>query len=199
MKRENLRLNTFFERVYAGAEVHNDEPGHKEFAEALERAKNLCIEYNEPKIRTAEELRNILERILLKEVDDMTVVNPPFRCDIGFNIELGKNVMINCNCFFLDSNRISIGDYVMIGPNVTIVTPNHSRNPEDRRRLGTVSEPVTVEDDVWIGAGCIILPGVTIGKGSVVGAGSVVTKDVPPGVTVAGNPARIIRGEGCSL
>lgn len=195
MKRENLRLNAFFERVYAGEEVHRDEPGHEEFAKALERARNLCMEYNRSGIRTDEEQRAILEKILLDEVDGLTVVNPPFRCDIGFNIDLGENVMINCNCFFLDSNRISIGDNVMIGPNVTIITPNHSRDPEGRRRFGTISEPVTVEDDVWIGAGAIILPGITVGKGSVVGAGSVVTKNVPPGVTVAGNPARIIRGE----
>ncbi len=195
MKREDLGLNTFFERVYACEEVHNDEPGHEEFVKALERAKKLCMEYNEPKVRTDEELRNILEKILLSEVDEMTVVNPPFRCDLGFNVHLGKNVMINCNCFFLDSNTVSIGDYVMIGPNVTIVTPNHSKDPEGRRRLGTVSEPVIIEDDAWIGAGAIILPGVTVGRGSVVGAGSVVTKNVPPGVAVAGNPAKIIRGE----
>lgn len=195
MKRENLRLNTFFERVYASEEVHNDEPGHDEFAEALERARNLCMEYNRSVIRTDEEQREILGEILLDDVDEMTVVNPPFRCDIGFNINLGRNVMINCNCFFLDSNRITVGDNVMIGPNVTVITPNHSRDPEGRRRFGTIAEPVTIEDDVWIGAGAIILPGITVGKGSVVGAGSVVTKNVPSGVTVAGNPARIVRGE----
>lgn len=192
--RETLRLNVFFERIYAGEEVFIDEPGYEDFAKALECAKNLCIEYNEPKIRNEKELREILERILLTEVDETTMINPPFRCDIGFNITLGKGVMINCNCFFLDSNRITVGDHVMIGPNVVVVTPNHSRNPDDRRRFGTKSEPVVIEDDVWIGAGAIILPGVTVGEGSVVGAGSVVTKDVPPGVTVAGNPAKIIGG-----
>ncbi len=189
---ESPRLNVFFERVYAKEEVYNDEPGYDEFAKALKHAKDLCTEYNEPRIRSEKELREILGRILLTTVDEATVVNPPFRCDLGFNITLGKGVMINCNCFFLDSNRITVGDHVMIGPNVVIVTPNHSRSSEGRRRVGTISEPVVIEDDVWIGAGAIILPGVTVGEGSIVGAGSVVTKDVPPGVTVAGNPAKII-------
>lgn len=197
MKRKDLELNTFFERVYAEEEVYGDEQGFEEFEIALERAKHLCMEYNKSVIRTDNELREILESLLLDSVDEGTMINPPFRCDIGFNINLGKNVKINCNCFFLDSNRITIGDYVMIGPNVTIVTPNHSMDPEKRRRIGTVSKPVVIEDDVWIGAGVVILPGVTIGEGSVVGAGSVVTKNVPAGVTVGGNPARVIRGKEC--
>ncbi len=197
MKRGDLELNAFFERVYAEEEVHCDEQGYEEFEIALERAKRLCMEYNESVIKSDDELREILENLLLDNVDEGTVINPPFRCDIGFNINLGKNVKINYNCFFLDSNKITIGDYVMIGPNVTIVTPNHSMDPEKRRRIGTVSKPVVIEDDVWIGAGVIILPGVTVGEGSVVGAGSVVTKNVPAGVTVAGNPARVIRGREC--
>ena len=184
--------DSFFGKVYAGKEVNNDDPGFGEFLEALENARSICIEYNESKYRTPDELREILRKLLLCDIDKETVIYPPFRCDIGFNIKLGKNVLINSNCFFLDSNMITIGDFVMIGPNVTIVTPNHSRDPVKRRRVGTISKPVVIEDDVWIGAGATILPGVTIGAGAIVGAGSIVTRDVPAGKTVGGNPARII-------
>lgn len=184
--------DSFFGKVYAGKEVNNDDPGFGEFLEALENARSICIEYNESKYRTPDELREILRKLLLCDIDKETVIYPPFRCDIGFNIKLGKNVLINSNCFFLDSNTITIGDFVMIGPNVTIVTPNHSRDPVKRRRVGTISKPVVIEDDVWIGAGATILPGVTIGAGAIVGAGSIVTRDVPAGKTVGGNPARII-------
>lgn len=184
--------DSFFGKVYAGKEVNNDDPGFGEFLEALENARSICIEYNESKYRTPDELREILRKLLLCNIDKETVIYPPFRCDIGFNIKLGKNVLINSNCFFLDSNTITIGDFVMIGPNVTIVTPNHSRDPVKRRRVGTISKPVVIEDDVWIGAGATILPGVTIGAGAIVGAGSIVTRDVPAGKTVGGNPARII-------
>lgn len=188
----NFSPGIFFERVYAEKEVNNDDPGNGEFIKALEHARSICIEYNESKYRTPDELREILEKLLMCSINDETIIYPPFRCDIGFNIKLGKNVLINSNCFFLDSNMITIGDYVMIGPNVTIVTPNHSRDPIKRRRVGTISKPVVIEDDVWIGSGATILPGVTIGNGAIVGAGSVVTKDVPAGKTVGGNPAKII-------
>lgn len=188
----NFSPDSFFGKVYAGKEVNNDEPGYEEFIEALENARSICVEYNEPRYRTPDELREILGRLFLYEVKAETIIYPPFRCDIGFNIRLGKNVLINSNCFFLDSTTITIGDHVMIGPNVTIVTPNHSRDPVERRRVGTISKPVLIKDDVWIGAGAIILPGVTIGEGAVVGAGAIVTKDVPAGKTVGGNPARII-------
>ncbi|MDN5357399.1 MAG: maltose O-acetyltransferase [Candidatus Methanomethylophilaceae archaeon] len=184
--------NSFFGRIYAGRELSSEDPDYQEFTDALERARCICDEYNEPRRRTPEERREILGRLFTDEIDPDTMINPPFRCDVGFNIVLGRQVLINCNCTFLDSNHIIIGDFVMIGPNVTIITPDHSRDPARRRAVGTVSKPVTIESDAWIGAGSIILPGVKIGKASIVGAGSVVTRDVPPGTTVAGNPARPI-------
>ena len=193
--RKDIFRNEFFHRIYAGEEVHDGDPGYSGFVEALERARDICLKYNESKVMTREERTELLEELFLEDVDENVAINPPFRCDIGFNIEMGRNVRINSNCFFLDSTTIRIGDHVMIGPNVMIVTPNHSRDPVERRRTGTISKPVVIEDDVWIGAGAIILPGVTVGAGAIVGAGSVVTKDVPAGATVAGNPARRIGGE----
>jgi maltose O-acetyltransferase len=197
MMRKDFPPDSFFGRIYAGEELSTEDPGYQEFAEALERARRICEEYNTG-YKTPDERREILERLLMDEVDEDAMINPPFRCDLGFNLKLGKRALINSNCMFLDSNRIILGDYVMIGPNVTIITPDHSRDPRSRRAVGTVSRPVVIEDDAWIGAGSIILPGVTIGKGSIVGAGSVVTKDVEPGTTVAGNPAKPIGVVRCS-
>ena len=187
--------DSFFGRIYAGVELSNDDPDYPSFVAAIERARAVCAEYNEPKYKTREELNGILGKLLQAEVDPETVINPPFYCDVGFNIDLGKCVRINTGCVFLDSNRIIIGNYVMIGPNVTIVTPDHTRDPEGRRNVGTVSKPVIIEDDAWIGTGAIILPGVRIGRGAIVGAGAVVTKDVPAGTTAVGNPARPIGGK----
>ncbi len=195
--RKDLPPDSFFGRIYAGKELSNEDPGFQEFAEALERARHICDEYNAGG-RTPDERREILERLLMCEVDPDTMINPPFRCDLGFNLTLGRHVLVNSNCTFLDSTSIVVGDYVMIGPNVTIITPDHSRDPQRRRAVGTVSRPVVIEDDAWIGAGSIILPGTTVGKGSIVGAGSVVTRDVPAGATVAGNPAKPIGVLRCS-
>lgn len=190
--RKEFLPDSFFGRIYAGKELSNEDPDYQEFADALERSRHICDEYNEHVPMTADVRRDILKRLFMDEVDPSTMINPPFRCDIGFNVDLGKHVLINSNCMLLDSNRITMGDHVMIGPNVTIITPDHSRDPVRRRVVGTVSKPVVIEDDAWIGAGSIILPGVTVGEGSIVGAGSVVTRDVPAGTTVAGNPARSI-------
>ena len=106
--------DSFFGKVYAEKEVNDDVPGYGEFLEALENARAICMEYNESKYRTSDELREILAKLLSCDIDSETVIYPPFRCDIGFNIKLGKHVLINSNCFFLDSNIITIGDFVMI-------------------------------------------------------------------------------------
>ncbi|MGE0014798.1 MAG: sugar O-acetyltransferase [Candidatus Methanomethylophilaceae archaeon] len=195
--RKDFPPDSFFGRIYAGEELSNEDPDYKEFADALERARHICEEYNTGH-KTPDERREILGRLLMDEVEADTAINPPFRCDLGFNLNLGRHVLVNSNCTFLDSNSITLGDYVMVGPNVTIITPDHSRDPQRRRAVGTVSRPVVIEDDAWIGAGSIILPGITVGKGSIVGAGSVVTRDVTAGTTVAGNPARPIGVVRCS-
>lgn len=121
------------------------------------------------------------------------IIEGPFYCDYGYNIEIGENFYANVNLTILDGAKVRIGDNVFIAPNVGIYTAGHPLDAR-RRNLGLeYALPVTIGDDVWIGAGVNILPGVNIGKGSVIGAGAVVLKDVPDGVLVAGNPARIIR------
>jgi maltose O-acetyltransferase len=134
-----------------------------------------------------------LLRERLGEVGDDTMVRPPFHCDFGFNIRLGSRVFLNFNCVILDVAPVAIGEGTQIGPAVQIYAADHPRDAQTRRAGLEFGRPVTIGRDVWIGGGSIVLPGVTIGDGAVVGAGSVVTRDVAPGVTVAGNPARALR------
>lgn len=117
-------------------------------------------------------------------------VRPPFFCDYGFNITLGDGVFMNFNCTILDICPVTIGDLTQIGPGVQILAADHPRDPAQRRVMLESGKPIRIGANVWIGAGALILPGVTIGDDAIVGAGSIVTRDVPAGVTVAGNPAR---------
>ncbi|HEX6094919.1 MAG TPA: sugar O-acetyltransferase [Thermoanaerobaculia bacterium] len=123
---------------------------------------------------------------------DTVVVHPPFFCDYGSNIRLGANVFFNFNCVVLDVCPVSIGSYTLFGPGVQILTPLHPMDAQERRTR-EYGSPITIGDDVWVGGGALILPGVTIGSRTVIGAGSVVTRDLPDGVFAAGNPCRVIR------
>ena len=120
-------------------------------------------------------------------------VSPPFFCDYGFNIEVGKNFFANFNCTILDIARVTIGDNCLFGPSVSIYTAGHPLHPETRRTGYEYGLPVKIGSDVWIGGSAVILPGVTIGDACVIGAGSVVTHDIPPWSLAAGNPCRVIR------
>ena len=119
------------------------------------------------------------------------MIRPPFHCDYGYNIRLGDGVFLNFNCVILDVVDVSIGDRTQIGPAVQIYAADHPRDTATRRAVLEFGRPVRIGSDVWIGGGAMILPGVSIGDGAVIGAGSVVTRDVGPGETVAGNPARV--------
>jgi maltose O-acetyltransferase len=118
------------------------------------------------------------------------VIRPPFFCDYCYNISLGDGVFLNFNCVILDVVEVTIGDRTQIGPAVQIYAADHPRDAETRKTGLEFGRPVRIGSDVWIGGGAILLPGVTIGDGAVIGAGSVVTRDVAPGQTVTGNPAR---------
>ena len=131
-----------------------------------------------------------LLREMLAEVGEGSYIRPPFHCDYGYNISLGKGVFLNFNCIILDVVQVTIGDRTQIGPGVQILTADHPRDPARRRAGLEFGRPVKIGADVWIGGGAIVLPGVTIGDEAIVGAGAVVTRDVPAGVTVVGNPAR---------
>lgn len=120
-------------------------------------------------------------------------VNPPFHCDYGFNIEVGKNFFANYNCCILDVAKVKIGDNCFIAPNVAIYTAGHPIHPDTRNSGYEYGISVTIGDNVWIGGNTVICPGVNIGNNVVIGAGSVVTKDIPDMTVAAGNPCRVIR------
>lgn len=130
---------------------------------------------------------------MLGHVQNHCYIEPPFYFDYGYNIHLGENVYVNTHNTWLDIAPIMIGNHVKIGPNVQLITVNHPLDPAERRTGVEQGQKITIEDDVWIGAGALILPGVTIHQGATVAAGSIVTRDVPPFTVVAGNPAKVIR------
>lgn len=152
-------------------------------------AQNLLGEFNtaEPAVRG-----HILRR-MLGSCGEHVTVTPPLRLDYGRYIHIGDNTYLNYDCVLLDVCEITIGDRCQFGPRVQILTATHPVNAEERAAGWEAGDPVHIGDDVWIGAGAIVLAGVTVGSRSVIGAGAVVTRDVPPGVVVAGNPARVLR------
>jgi maltose O-acetyltransferase len=156
------------------------------------RACEWMARYNMTLNCSSAERRQLLAE-LFAEVGDGTDVRPPFYCDYGYNIRLGERVFLNFNCVILDSVSVVIGDLTQIGPGAQILGADHPRDPAQRRAALEFGRPVSIGSNVWIGAGALILPGVTVGDDAVVGAGSVVTRDVPQGATVVGNPARPIR------
>lgn len=129
----------------------------------------------------------------LLQTEEEPFINPPFYCDYGNHIKVGKNFFANYNCTFLDVAAITFGDNCLLGPNVSIYTAGHPVHPHSRNSRYEYGIAVTVGNDVWLGGCTVICPGVTIGDGCVIGAGSVVTKDIPAWSLAAGNPCRVIR------
>lgn len=155
-------------------------------------AMSWLVNYNAALGAGAADRRKLM-RERFAAVGEGADIRPPFHCDYGFNIRLGNGVFLNFNCVILDVVEVFIGDKTQIGPGVQILTADHPRKPEERAGGLEFGRPVRIGRNVWIGGAAIILPGVTIGDDAVVGAGAVVTRDVPPGVTVVGNPARPVR------
>lgn len=156
-----------------------------------DRCRNLCLALNATREEQKEERQRLLNELLGKQTDAW--IQPPFFCDYGSNIVLGTKVFFNFNCVVLDVMPVTIGDNVLFGPAVQIYTATHPISAMERRKWLESARPITIGSDVWVGGGAVICPGVTIGARSVIGAGSVVTRDVPPDVFAAGNPARVIR------
>jgi maltose O-acetyltransferase len=164
----------------------------KELLAERQHAQQLLARYNGAP-DDGQDAHTALLRDFLSAVGDGTVVLPPFRCDYGYNISLGRNVFINYHCIFLDCALITIGDDVQIGPAVQLYTAQHPLDANVRRSGLESANPIRIGSDVWIGGGAVVLPGITIGDRSIVGAGSVVVHDVPPDSLVVGNPARLVR------
>ncbi len=173
--------------MLAGDHYHANDP---ELAADRSAAGTWMVRYNAA-LSASDKDRHALLREILAEAGEGAVIRPPFHCDYGYNIRIGEDVFFNFNCVVLDVVAVTVGARTQIGPAVQIYTADHPRDPLLRRTGAEFGRPVQIGQDVWIGGGAIILPGVTIGDNAVIGAGSVVTRDIPPHSTARGNPARI--------
>jgi maltose O-acetyltransferase len=155
-------------------------------------ALDLMAVYHATGVRQAPPRRRLLEQ-LLGAIGEDTAIRPPLYVDYGSNLTIGARSFANFGLVALDVARITIGDTVQIGPHVQLLTPTHPVEPGPRRDKWGAAEPITIGDEVWLGGGVIVCPGVTIGKNTVVGAGAVVTRDLPANVVAVSNPARVVR------
>ena len=183
-------MEDIFERDLNGEMVSLSDPGYDRLINAIWDTIKTADEQNDGH-HTPDEVRRILGKIIGQEVDESVTLLPPFYVDYGKHIEIGKGCFIQQCCTFFGRGGITLGENVLVGPKVNIITINHDPDPENRS--ATYGRPVVIGDNVWIGVNSTILPGVSIGCGAIIGANSVVTKDVPPMTVVAGNPARIIK------
>jgi maltose O-acetyltransferase len=177
------------ERMLAGDLYDADDA---ELKEAGRRTMRLVEQYNRTSIDEPQERVRILTK-LLGSVGDGVEIRPPFNCDYGTHIRIGARTFVNFNLVALDVASITIGEDAQIGPNVQLLTPTHPIEPEPRRAKLEAAKPISIGNNVWLGGGVIVCPGVTIGENTVVGAGAVVTRDLPANVVAVGNPARVIR------
>ncbi|MDT0397417.1 MULTISPECIES: sugar O-acetyltransferase [Streptomyces] len=180
---------TNLERMLAGDLYIADDP---EIARRQREAMRLTARYQAAYLEDPAEARPILTELLASAGEDIDV-RPPLYVDYGSNISIGARTFVNYNLTALDVARITIGEDCQIGPNVQLLTPTHPVEPQPRRDKLEAALPITIGDNVWLGGGAIICPGVTIGDNSVIGAGAVVTKDIPANVVAVGNPARPVR------
>ena len=178
-----------FERMLEGGIIRNDDPQFLKIFEQVSKTKALSVQLNNS--TNPDEIRAIMGEVIGKKVDETTTIFTPFHTNFGLFITIGKNVFINHACSFLDLGGITIEDNVMIGPNVQLITENHPINPSERKNLDL--KPILIQKNAWIGAGAIVLPGITVGENSVVAAGSVVTKNVPTNTVIGGVPAKFIK------
>ncbi|WP_445281736.1 sugar O-acetyltransferase [Streptomyces sp. DSM 118148] len=180
---------TNLERMEAGDLYIADDP---EIAHRQQRAVRLAARYQAAYAEDADSAQALL-RELLGFLGEQAHLRPPVHVDYGGNISVGARTFVNYNLTALDVAAITIGEDCQIGPGVQLLTPTHPLEPRPRRDKLEAARPITIGDNVWIGGGAIVLPGVTIGENSVIGAGAVVTKDVPANVVAVGNPARVVR------
>lgn len=182
---------TEFEKCMAG-EIYDCH--HEFFLKLKSRTRELLTQYHQVSYEDYSKKQDILVQ-MLGNIGSDTSIAQPFLCDYGKNIYLGNHVSTYMNCTFIDCNRITIGDHVLIAPNVQLYTATHPVELSKRFTplKQTFTLPITIKDGCWLGGGVIVLPGVTIGYGSVIGAGSVVTKNIPDYCVAAGNPCTVIR------
>lgn len=157
-----------------------------------QNAREVCFEFNNIHPREINKKNDIIKKLFGK-IDGRFLIEPPFHCDYGYNIKIGENFYSNYNCIILDCAKVTIGNNVFLAPNVGIYTAGHPVHYELRNAEFEYAFPITIGDNVWIGANTVINPGVTIGDNCVIGSGSVVTKNIPMNSIAAGNPCKVIR------
>jgi maltose O-acetyltransferase len=180
---------SMLERMLAGDLYVADDP---EIAARQQRAQGLMSAYNATAATEVLRRRELLVE-LLGSIGEGSEIRPPFSVDYGSQISVGARCFANFGLMAMDVATITIGDDVQIGPNVQLLTPTHPLEAEPRRQKWEAGAPIEIEDNVWLGGGVIVLPGVTIGADTVVGAGAIVSRDLPSGVLALGNPARVVR------
>lgn len=182
-------MKTEREKMLAG-ELYD--PFDPELVTARRRARLLVQQLNDSRDDEPEQRLQLMKDLIGSFGEDAWI-EPHFHCDYGTNITLGRKVFFNFDCIVLDVAEVVIGEFTKFGPAVQIYTATHPISAAERRIGLEAAKPVRIGADVWVGGAAVILPGVTIGDGTIIGAGSVVTKDVPSGVLAAGNPARVLR------
>lgn len=154
--------------------------------------KDLCFEYNKMHPSNKEDRQNLIRKMLGK-TNGSFLIEQPFFCDYGYNIEIGENFYANMNCIILDEAKVVFGNNVFIASGCGFYTAEHPLDVEQRNKGLEYAKPITIGNNVWIGAQCIILAGVTIGDNCIIGAGSVVTHNIPANVVAVGNPCRVLK------
>ena len=180
----------FIEALNSGKQIKCGSEIHRKMHELSQEALHITAEINSS-YHNPQELRRLMEELIGQGLDEQFGLFPPFYTDCGKNIHIGKGVFINAGCKLQDQGGIYIGDNCLLGHNTVIATLNHGMLPQERGDI--LPRPVHIGNNVWIGSGSIILPGVTIGDNAVIGAGSVVTKDIPADTVAVGSPASVIR------
>lgn len=183
-------MNDIIERMRRSERITETDADFPHLCEEIENTRRLVGELNTG-YHSPDEVRALLERIWGQPLDRSVRMFPPFYTAFGKTTRVGKEVFINFGCTFLDQGGITIEDGVFIGPGAKILTEGHPEQPALRHTLQT--EPVVIRRNAWIGAGAMILPGVTVGENAIAAAGAVVTKDVPDNAVVAGVPAKVLR------
>lgn len=181
MDKPFIPLNCFFQGCY-----------NPEFEREIEKCKLKCFEYNNTSPDNKQRQQEILKELIGSMGED-AILTPPIYLDYGYRIKVGKSFFANHNLVIQDGGGVSFGDNVFIGPNCCFTTAEHAIDPEMRKQGVEIAKPISIGNNVWIGAGSTILAGVTIGDNTVIGAGSVVTKDIPPMSVACGVPCKVKR------
>lgn len=174
-------INCFFQGCY-----------NTEFEQEISKCKSVCNKYNQLSPNDRDEQQEILKELLGK-MGENVIITPPFWCDYGYNISVGDYFYSNHNLIITDGAKVTFGDNVFIAPNCCFTTAEHALDPEMRKAGIEIAKPITIGNNVWIGAGSTILAGATIGDNSVIGAGSVVKKSIPANVVAVGVPCKVLR------